>query len=101
MILDFSTGIIKTLYNGEKLSSKKSYQGILKKISLLIIYACGFIIEYILEINNVSCSINVSTFVSVGICVNELISIIENTSNINGDTDISKMLLSILKNFKK
>lgn len=80
MVIDFITGLFvaaifnkstKTFNGG--LSSKVCIQGIVKKIAILLLVAVGYQIERLLNGDY-----PIKIFVSCGLCVGEIISIIEN-----------------------
>ena len=74
MILDYITGLLKSIYN-KKLSSEVGFKGILKKIIIFIVIATAYIIQCLLGEEIPLREITILFFIS-----NEGISLIENAS---------------------
>ena len=87
-IADYSTGIAAAYYKGEKVCSKKGFRGIAKKICMWLLVAIGVVIDKLLIYTATFADINVPTSFAIGclaavwlIC-NEVISLLENISDI-------------------
>lgn len=97
ILVDYCLGvfssIIKTNKKGEKLSSKTALTGITKKIGEMILLVIGAALDWALEINYVE------TFICFSLVATELISIIENLTNLG--VPIPKVLGNIIDLVKK
>lgn len=91
MILDYITGLIKAIYLRE-LSSKIGFEGLLKKVSILIIVALANIISEL-----VSTPVGIREMVIIFYAANEGISILENSAVIipNMPENIRSVLLQL------
>ena len=74
MVLDYVTGLLKSIYN-KKLSSEVGFKGIIKKIIIFIVIATAYVIQGVLESVIPLREITIVFF----IC-NEAISLLENAS---------------------
>ena len=92
IILDYITGIIKSIYV-KKLSSEIGFKGLLKKILILIIVALSVVIQK--TINN---SVPIREIVIVFFICNEGISIVENAAQF---IPIPEKLKAILLQIRK
>ena len=92
IILDYITGIIKSIYV-KKLSSEVGFKGLLKKILILIIVALSVVIQK--TINN---SVPIREIVIVFFICNEGISIVENAAQF---IPIPEKLKAILLQIRK
>lgn len=85
-LLDYITGIIASLYKGNKISSKKSIKGIYKKIGHWLLVLTGIVID-IFTINylNIELPYNLTLggCIAVWLSINEIISILENYCKIS------------------
>lgn len=83
-VIDYITAILAAIYNGEKVSSARGIQGIIKKVSMWLLVVVGVIVDnliiYATEHIGFSFPLMflVACIVSVWIICNELISILEN-----------------------
>ena len=106
VMLDLVTGILAALIDGEGLSSKKAYKGVLKKLSLFVALLFGTFLDMFVPYatNAVNIDLHVgllfSTIISVYIVVTECISIIENIYKCNSNAlpEWLKKLFSNAKN---
>lgn len=87
MIADYITGIAQGYFEGT-LCSKTGFLGILKKLCYMFAVACGIIIDYICTEALVSIGVAdgamtfFGTLVTVWLILNEVVSILENLSQI-------------------
>ena len=87
MICDYITGLTSAFVGG-KLSSAKGWRGIIKKACYLIAVAVGIVVDYILSQTLMQLHIESGTIfyfgllVTIWLILNELLSILENLSEI-------------------
>lgn len=82
ILFDIITGILKAFYNGN-INSTNLRQGLYHKLSEVIaIIGCG-LGEYGLNYVNIGVDVPLVSCVSIYICIAELVSIVENLSEIN------------------
>ena len=102
VLIDIITGIISSCKNGVPITSKKAKEGFYSKLGLFVAIAFGYVIDVFLNyLSNLDFVFidttnffNIGTIISIYICINESISIIENLSNIN-----SKLIPNFIKKF--
>lgn len=103
MVIDYGTGMAQA-YVSHTLNSRIGVTGILKKIGYIIAVTVGIVADYLISSALVNCGINVTInccigmIVTVWFIINELISILENLSEIG--TPLPKFLISIVKRLK-
>lgn len=103
MVIDYGTGMAQA-YISHTLNSRIGVKGILKKIGYIIAVTVGIVADYLISSALDNCGINVTInccigmIVTVWFIINELISILENLSEIG--TPLPKFLLSIVKRLK-
>lgn len=103
MVIDYFTGMAQA-YISHTLNSRIGVTGILKKIGYIIAVAVGIVADYLISSALVNCGINITInccigmIVTVWFIINELISILENLSEIG--TPLPKFLVSIVKRLK-
>lgn len=103
MVIDYFTGMAEA-YISHTLNSRIGVTGILKKIGYIIAVAVGIVADYLISSALVNCGINITInccigmIVTVWFIINELISILENLSEIG--TPLPKFLVSIVKRLK-
>lgn len=84
IIMDFVTGIVKSLATGEKISSEVGYRGFWKKCALILALAFGIFLDAFIPIMlgvialELPFTMPIGTVVGCYIVVNEAISIFEN-----------------------
>ena len=84
IIMDFVTGIVKSLATGEKISSKAGYKGFWKKCTLILALAFGIFLDAFIPIMlgvialEIPFTMPIGTVVGCYIVINEAISIMEN-----------------------
>ena len=103
MVIDYLTGMAQA-YISYTLNSRIGVTGILKKIGYIIAVTVGIVADYLISSALVNCGINIpincciGMIVTVWFIINELISILENLSEIG--TPLPKFLVSIVKRLK-
>ncbi len=103
MVIDYGTGMAQA-YISHTLNSRIGVMGIIKKIGYIIAVTVGIVADYLISSVLVNCGINVTInccigmIVTVWFIINELISILENLSEIG--TPLPKFLISIVKRLK-
>lgn len=103
-IFDYLTGILASIYRGEAVQSYRGLRGIAKKVCMWLLVAVGFVMDYLVSVVgsgmgvdfNISCL--VSTAVIFWLVANELISILENISDIG--TPLPPFLMELVKLLK-
>lgn len=104
-IIDYATGLCAVKYRNDRISSYKSIRGITKKVCMwLLVVVGGFIdvlIQYAVECAGIGLTVPfvVATVVAVWLVVNEIISILENMSDIG--VNMPPFLLPLMKYIKK
>lgn len=84
IIMDFVTGIVKSLATGEKISSEVGYKGFWKKCALILALSFGIFLDAFIPIMlgvvalEIPFAMPIGTIVGCYIVINEAISIIEN-----------------------
>ena len=103
MLIDYFTGMAEARISCT-FSSRVGLTGILKKIGYIVAVAVGVVADYIISSALINCGIEIKTnccfgmIVTVWFIINELISILENLSEIG--TPLPKFLISIVKRLK-
>ena len=87
-IIDYATGLCAAKYRSEKISSYKSFRGIVKKVCMWLLVVVGGVLDWIITYAAENAGINlgapfvVACVVCVWLMVNEIISILENMTDI-------------------
>lgn len=103
MLIDYGTGLSRAWLSGS-LSSRKSIAGILKKVSYLAVVAVGVACDYVIRYGFASAGYNsfpncaVSVVILVWLIVNEMISILENISEMG--VPVPSFLLRLVARLK-
>lgn len=103
MLIDYITGLTSAHRNGE-LKSKTGLIGILKKVSYLVLVAVGGVVDYLICSGLATAGFDFDVtyccglIVCVWLIINELISILENLSELG--TPIPKFLVNIVHRLK-
>lgn len=103
MVIDYFTGMAQA-YISHTLNSRIGVTGILKKIGYIIAVTVGIVADYLISSALVNCGVDIpincciGMIVTVWFIINELISILENLSEIG--TPLPKFLISIVKRLK-
>lgn len=102
MIIDYGTGMAEAYIN-KTLNSRIGVKGILKKIGYLVLVCVGGVVDYLICAGLASVGIDYSSYcfgliVAVWLIINELISILENLSELG--TPIPPFLVKIVHRLK-
>lgn len=103
MLIDYITGLTSAYRNGE-LKSKTGLLGILKKVSYLVLVAVGGVVDYLICSGLATAGFDFGVtyccglIVCVWLIINELISILENLSELG--TPIPQFLVKIVHRLK-
>ena len=103
MLIDYITGLTSAYRNGE-LKSKTGLLGILKKVSYLVLVAVGGVVDYLICSGLATAGFDFGVtyccglIVCVWLIINELISILENLSELG--TPIPKFLVNVVHRLK-
>ncbi len=102
---DYTTGIVASYYKGEKICSRKGFRGIAKKVCMWLLIIVGAVTDkliiYAAEFANINIgnSFAVGCGVAVWLICNEIISLLENISDIG--VNIPEFLQGILTKIKE
>ncbi len=102
MIIDYGTGMAEAYIN-KTLNSRIGVKGILTKIGYLVLVCVGGVVDYLIGAGLASAGIDYSSYcfgliVAVWLIINELISILENLSELG--TPIPQFLVKIVHRLK-
>lgn len=103
MVIDYATGMTSAYKNGQ-IESKVGLLGILKKVSYLVLVAVGGVVDYLICSGLATSGFDFGVtyccglIVCVWLIINELISILENLSELG--TPIPKFLVNIVHRLK-
>lgn len=102
MVIDYCTGMASA-YKNKEIKSKTGLIGILKKLSYLVLVCVGGVVDYLICAGLASVGIDYSSYcfgliVAVWLIINELISILENLSELG--TPIPPFLVKIVHRLK-
>ena len=103
MVIDYATGMTSAYKNGQ-IESKVGLLGILKKVSYLVLVAVGGVVDYLICSGLATAGFDFGItyccglIVCVWLIINELISILENLSELG--TPIPKFLVNIVHRLK-
>ena len=102
MVIDYCTGMASA-YKNKEIKSKTGLIGILKKLSYLVLVCVGGVVDYLIGAGLATAGIEFSSYyfgliVAVWLIINELISILENLSELG--TPIPKFLVNIVRRLK-
>lgn len=87
-IIDYATGLVAAKYRSEKISSYKSFRGIVKKVCMWLLVVVGGVMDWLITYaaNNIGLPIKVSFVCAIVVCAwlmcNEIISVLENMIDI-------------------
>ncbi len=104
-LADYFTGLVAAKYRNETVSSYKGIRGIWKKVCMWLLIVIGAIMDTLINygITYIGISYNipyiVATAVAVWLIINEVISILENITDIG--VELPPFLLPLVKNIKK
>lgn len=100
-VVDYVTGICAAVYRGEKVSSDVGFHGIAKKVCMWLLVMIGFVADYCIVQMGQTVNISVGTECIVSVAVvfwllaNEIISILENISDIG--TPLPPFLMKLVE----
>ena len=103
MVIDYATGMTSAYKNGQ-IESKVGLLGILKKVSYLVLVAVGGVVDYLICSGLATAGFDFGItyccglIVCVWLIINELISILENLSELG--TPIPRFLVNIVHRLK-
>ena len=103
MIIDYGTGMAEAYIN-KTLNSRIGVKGILKKIGYLVLVCVGGVVDYLISAGLATSNVEISItyycglIVCVWLIINELISILENLSELG--TPIPKFLVNVVHRLK-
>lgn len=103
-IADYGTGLAAAKYRGQVISSYKGFRGIAKKICMWLLVGVGAVIDWLLTYAAQHAGIDlhlgflVACLAAVWLICNEIISILENISDIG--VSLPPFLLKIVQNLK-
>lgn len=102
-IIDWITGIAASKIQEVKITSKVSYIGIVKKVSMYLLIIVGWVLDLLIEYIMTNMSITlvlpkiVACFVAVWLILNELISITENIDVIGVHVPFLSPIMHLIK----
>ncbi|MBQ8781096.1 MAG: phage holin family protein [Oscillospiraceae bacterium] len=104
-IVDYATGLCAAKYRDEEIKSYKSVRGIIKKVCMWLLVAVGAMTDWLLKFAAENAGVTIklhfvaASVVAVWLIANELISILENISDIG--VAMPSFLLKLAKSVKK
>lgn len=99
--VDYITGILKSISNGEKVCPSRAITGIVKKLNKLFYVIVALSADILISHTFASGTIitPISGAVIAWLCINELVSICSNISN-NSSIDVPPQIVDFLNKFK-
>lgn len=100
-VVDYVTGICAAVYRGEKVSSEVGFHGIAKKVCMWLLVMVGYVLDYCIVAVGHTVNVDIATGCLVSVAVvfwllaNEIISILENISDIG--TPLPPFLLKLVE----
>ena len=104
-VIDYVTALYATSNRGMKISSNKGIKGIAKKVCMWLLIVVGVLLDQLLLYASSVLGITlpftffIACVVALWLCANEIISILENISDILGE-DMPSFLLPLVKNIR-
>lgn len=104
-VIDYATGLIAAKYRNQELDSYKGFRGIAKKVCMWLLVVVGAIVDWLLQYASSTIGITlpftflIACIVAIWIICNELLSILENISDIG--TPLPAFLKNVVKYIKK
>lgn len=104
-VVDYITGVLAAVYRNQEINSYKGFRGIAKKVCMWLLVGVGAVIDWLLGYASETVGITLSfTFlvacvVAIWLICNELLSILENISDIG--VPLPAFLMRIAKYVKK
>lgn len=101
-IIDYFTALFATEKRGQNISSSIGIKGIVKKVCMWLLIIVGVLLDKLLIYLGISLPLTfpIACIVALWLCANEIISILENISDILGD-DMPSFLMPLVKNIRK
>ena len=101
-IIDYITALYASKNRGQKIESNVGIKGIFKKVCMWLLIIVGVLLDQLLIYLGITLPFDflIASTVALWLCTNEIISILENISDILGE-DMPSFLLPIVKNIKK
>lgn len=101
-IIDYITALYASKNRGQKIESNIGIKGIFKKVCMWLLIIVGVLLDQLLIYLGITLPFDflIASTVALWLCTNEIISILENISDILGE-DMPSFLLPIVKNIKK
>lgn len=103
-VIDYFTGILASKYRDQEISSYKGIKGIAKKVCMWLLVVVGVVVDQLLAYASATVGINlpftflIACVVAIWLVCNELISILENISDIG--VSLPPFMQPLLKNIK-
>ena len=100
-VVDYVTGICAAVYREEKVSSEVGFHGIAKKVCMWLLVMVGYVLDYCIVAVGHTVNVDIATGCLVSVAVvfwllaNEIISILENISDIG--TPLPPFLLKLVE----
>lgn len=83
--LDLITGIVGAIKDGEQIKSSKLRDGLFKKVGFVFCYALGIAINYAEAYLTLPFGVDLVPVICTYAIITEVVSVVENISNINPD----------------
>lgn len=101
-IIDYITALYASKNRGQKIESNIGIKGIFKKVCMWLLIIVGVLLDQLLIYLGITLPFDflIASTVALWLCANEIISILENISDILGE-DMPSFLLPIVKNIRK
>lgn len=101
-IIDYFTALFATEKRGQNISSSIGIKGIVKKVCMWLLIIVGVLLDKLLIYLGISLLLTfpIACIVALWLCANEIISILENISDILGE-DMPSFLLPLVRNIRK
>lgn len=102
-VIDWITGLLASYQKGIKITSKESFKGISKKISMYILVIVGFMLDMLIDYVSTGMDIVlpfvgfVACIIAVWLVLNELISITENCEEIGVKVPFLSPIIKLIK----
>lgn len=100
-IIDYFTALFATEKRGQNISSSIGIKGIVKKVCMWLLIVVGVLLDKLLIYLGISLPLTfpIACIVALWLCANEIISILENISDILGE-DMPSFLLPLVRNIR-
>lgn len=100
-IIDYFTALFATEKRGQNISSGIGIKGIVKKVCMWLLIIVGVLLDKLLIYLGISLPLTfpIACIVALWLCANEIISILENISDILGE-DMPSFLIPLVKNIR-